>query len=304
MNSWHSFSPNGRWMVFSSKSRSPYTQLFLTHIDENGDDSPAILIENSTAANRAANIPEFVNIPPDGLQHIDVPAAEFYRLFDSAARLTEAGRFPEAIAEWRKALAITPDDAKAQNNAGRAYAGAGDYDQAILHWQRALQLNPRNWEAHNNLAVALARQGKLDDAIQHLRQILQSIPGYSADVHANLGRMLAQKGKPEEAITIWRRGLALDPNHVPTLKLLAWLLATHPTASVRNGDEAVKLAERAARLSPDATTLDVLAAAYAEAARFPDAVESGRRAGKLDPRSEDIRARLALYEQNLPYRSR
>ena len=73
MNSWHSFSPNGRWLVFSSKSRSPYTQMFLTHIDEDGNDSPAILIENATAANRAVNIPEFVNIPPDGLLKIDAP---------------------------------------------------------------------------------------------------------------------------------------------------------------------------------------------------------------------------------------
>ncbi|MBI5281468.1 MAG: PD40 domain-containing protein [Candidatus Solibacter usitatus] len=43
MNSWHSFSPNGRWVVFSSKSRSPYTQMFLTHIDKEGNDSPAVL---------------------------------------------------------------------------------------------------------------------------------------------------------------------------------------------------------------------------------------------------------------------
>ena len=57
MNSWHSFSPNGRWLAFSSKSRSPYTQMFLTHLDEAGNDSPAILIENATAANRAVNIP-------------------------------------------------------------------------------------------------------------------------------------------------------------------------------------------------------------------------------------------------------
>ncbi len=57
MNSWHSFSPNGHWLVFSSKSRSPYTQMFLTHLDEAGNDSPAILIENATAANRAVNIP-------------------------------------------------------------------------------------------------------------------------------------------------------------------------------------------------------------------------------------------------------
>ena len=67
MNSWHSFSPNGRWLVFSSKSRSPYTQMFLTHLDENGRDTPPILIENATAANRAVNIPEFVNIPAEGL---------------------------------------------------------------------------------------------------------------------------------------------------------------------------------------------------------------------------------------------
>ncbi len=47
MNSWHSFSPNGRWLVFTSKSRSPYTQMFLTHIDEDGNDSPAVLVENA-----------------------------------------------------------------------------------------------------------------------------------------------------------------------------------------------------------------------------------------------------------------
>jgi len=76
MNSWHSFSPNGRWMVFSSKARSPYTQMYLTHIDANGNDSPAILIDNATAANRAVNIPEFANIAGDGIQDIEVHVAD------------------------------------------------------------------------------------------------------------------------------------------------------------------------------------------------------------------------------------
>ncbi len=71
MNSWHTFSPNGRWLAFSSKSRGPYTRLMLTHIDADGNDSPAILVDNTTAANRAVNIPEFVNIPADGLEKID-----------------------------------------------------------------------------------------------------------------------------------------------------------------------------------------------------------------------------------------
>jgi Tol biopolymer transport system component len=72
MNSWHSFSPNGRWMVFASKARSAYTQMYLTHIDADGNDSPAIIIDNATAANRAVNLPEFVNIASDGIEDIQV----------------------------------------------------------------------------------------------------------------------------------------------------------------------------------------------------------------------------------------
>jgi len=76
MNSWHSFSPNGRWLVFSSKARSPYTQMYLTHIDADGNDSPAILIDNTTAANRAVNIPEFVNMDSDNIDDIQVHVAD------------------------------------------------------------------------------------------------------------------------------------------------------------------------------------------------------------------------------------
>lgn len=76
MNSWHSFSPNGRWLVFSSKARSPYTQMYLTHIDEDGRSSPPILVDNATAANRAVNIPEFVNNAGDAIETIDVKVAD------------------------------------------------------------------------------------------------------------------------------------------------------------------------------------------------------------------------------------
>jgi len=86
MNSWHSFSPNGRWMVFSSKARSPYTQMYLTHIDANGNDSPPILIDNATASNRAVNIPEFVNIDPDGIEDIEVHVADADRRAVADAR--------------------------------------------------------------------------------------------------------------------------------------------------------------------------------------------------------------------------
>ena len=87
MNSWHSWSPNGRWLVFSSKSRGPYTRMYLTHVDENGNDSPAIYIDNPTAANRAVNLPEFVNIPPTGLVKIDTPGSGHVPAVRSRCRL-------------------------------------------------------------------------------------------------------------------------------------------------------------------------------------------------------------------------
>lgn len=72
MDSWHSFSPNGRWLVYSSKANGPFTQLWLTHIDDDGNDSPPVLLEHFTPANRAANLPEFVNIGPEKMQEIRI----------------------------------------------------------------------------------------------------------------------------------------------------------------------------------------------------------------------------------------
>ncbi len=244
MNSWHSFSPNSRWLVFSSKSRSPYTQMFLTHIDEDGNDSPAILIENTTAANRAVNIPEFLNIAPDGLLHIDVPAAEFYRLFDTAWNLAEKGQFDAAIAEWNKALAISPGDAKAHNNLGRALAGKGDYEQAIRHWQKALEISPDYWEAHNNLGVALLSQGKANEAIGHFRKILDANPAFP-QVHANLGRALAAKGKSDDAIAEWRKAIELNPNYAEAYNDMGSELLKRGRR-----DEAIAAWEQAVRVNP------------------------------------------------------
>ncbi len=377
MNSWHSFSPNGRWLVFSSKSRSPYTQMFLTHLDENGNDSPAILIEDTTAANRAVNIPEFVNIPQDGLMKIDVPAAEFYRLFDNALQLQQEGKYQASVDEWKKALEISPNDAKAHNNLGRALAAKGDIEDAISHWQRALEVNPGFPEARNNLGVALVGKGRLDEAITHFRKILEVDPEYAeiynnlgialdrkgkldsaigqwqkaldlnpeyADAHNNLGFGLYRKKKPDEAIAhwlkaveidpklaqahfnlgnayysrrripeavaSWRKGLHIEPNEVPALNRLAWVLATCPDPSIRDGLEAVSLAERAVQLTDerDPSLLDTLAASYAEAGRFAEATQSARRAITLAeqrnelPLAEAVKSRLALYEANTPFR--
>jgi len=167
MNSWHSFSPNGRWLVFSSKSRSPYTQMFLTHLDAEGNDSPAILIENSTAANRAVNIPEFVNIPPSGMMKIAVPAAESYRLFDLASELTAKGELQEAITAWKKVLELDPGNAKAHNNLGEALMWKGDLAEGTVHLQKARELDPNFNEAQSDFGIGFYNREQFRAAVQN-----------------------------------------------------------------------------------------------------------------------------------------
>jgi Flp pilus assembly protein TadD len=378
MNSWHSFSPNGRWLVFSSKGRSPYTQMYLTHLDENGHDSPPILIENATVANRAVNLPEFLNIPPEGLVQIDVPAADFYRHCDRAWELGEKGQLSAAIAEWKAALQISPEDARAHNNLGIALLRNGNPDEAIAHWQKAVELKPDYLEAYNNLGVALVRRRSFGEAAVQFRKVLELRPD-SAVAHNNLGQALAGLGKTDaaikecrkalsidpglvearndlaaslyrkgrgdeaiahweqalaikpafvqarfslgnalysrgqtrEALVQWRQGLRVDSNQPAVLERLAWVLATAPAASLRNGVEAVEFAERAVRLGSggEPLVLDTLAAAYAEAGRFADAAQTVRQALDLAAGKDDfslareLRVRLALYEAGRPFRT-
>jgi hypothetical protein len=143
MNSWHSFSPNSRWLVFSSKNRSPYTQMYLTHIDEQGNDSPAILIDNTTAANRAVNLPEFVNVAPDGLRSLGGPAIDYYRLWDRAMYFQKAGRYEESAAKWKQVLEINPEDALAHANLGLALMLSGHREEAGEHLRKAKELRSR-----------------------------------------------------------------------------------------------------------------------------------------------------------------
>jgi tetratricopeptide (TPR) repeat protein len=309
MNSWHSFSPNGRWLVFSSKVRSPYTQMYLTHIDANGDDSPAILIENATAANRAVNIPEFVNIPKDGLLNINAPAADSVQMCDRAAELTRNGKLAEALAEWKSAVEADPEDEAARNGLALGLARNGNYDEAVLSFRKATELNPKFVEAYYNWGELLAQMGKRDEAIKQWQKAVEVTPGY-AKAQYRLGDAYYEKGMIREALEHWRKGISLDANHLSVLNQVAWLLATSPDDSIRNGGEAVTYAERAIAMpgGDKPEILDTLAAAYAEAGRFSSAARTARRATALAAQqnkqelAEGLKARVALYDAGKPFR--
>jgi len=295
MNSWHSFSPNGRWLVFSSKSRSPYTQMFLTHIDAEGKDTPAILIENSTAANRAVNIPEFVNMAPSGIEHIDTPAVDFYKQFDVAADLAKKGQYTAAIPEWTKAVAMSPEDARAHNNFGQTLAHAGKTQEAIAEYRKSIAAKPQYPEAHNNLAIALAITGHPNEAITHYKLAIDENPGY-AEAHSNLGRALAEQGRLNEAIGQYEDALAINPDYAEAHNNLGFAL----TAKGRL-DEAVGHYRRAIESEPKyAHAYNNLGLALAMQGKLDEAIENFNKATELDPAYTSAEANLghALLEKN------
>jgi hypothetical protein len=99
--------------------------MFLTHLDADGNDTPAIVVEDATAANRAVNIPEFVNVPADGQLTIDAPVAEYYRLIDDASEAMNKGDHGAAMPLLRQALATNPGDPFVHNSYGSALAQGG-----------------------------------------------------------------------------------------------------------------------------------------------------------------------------------
>jgi Flp pilus assembly protein TadD len=277
MNSWHSFSPNGRWMVFSSKSQSPYTQMFLTHIDGAGNDSPAILIENATAANRAVNIPEFVNIPADGLLTIEAPAAEYARHTDQAEEAMSKRQYQEAALEWAKVVAVAPTNSGAHNSLGVALVQTGKLDEAIAHYRQALALNPQYAEAANNLGEALVGQGDDKGAIAQFTKATQLGPTYPA-AHANLGMMLARTGNPAQAIAPLKKVVELKPEDPEARRNLG-----HALAEKGDFKEAIVQLEKADQLASDKDplTLHLLSKVNADLGKTAESLAIGRRALRL-----------------------
>ena len=188
MNSWHTFNPNGRFFFNATATTEIYTHLYLTHIDELGHASPPIVVENATASNRAVNIPEFVNLGSDVMDHIDTPAIDFYREFDAAQQLQDQHKYREAVPAWKIAAAKDPADARPYNNIGVALAATGRIDEAIENYNKALSMNDDSSQTHNNLGSALAEAGKFDQAMVQIRKAIELNPDNGA-AHINLGQL-------------------------------------------------------------------------------------------------------------------
>ena len=222
--------------------------------------------------------------------------------------LFQQGRRGDAIRRYRKALAIKPDLIEAHYNLAMVLSRQGQSDEAVYHYRQAIHFKPGFPSALNNLANVLASRGQLEEAIQYYEQAIELKSDY-AFAHVGLAGALRVQGHFDRALAHFRKASRLVPDQLQVLKGMAWILATTPDDEVRQPEEAVRLAQRAAELTRqrDPEVLDTLAAAQAAAGRFDQAVQTAQAAldlaGSTDNQqlAEQIRQRLDGYRQERPY---
>jgi tetratricopeptide (TPR) repeat protein len=230
--------------------------------------------------------------------------------FNLGNALLKKGSLDDAITEYQKALQIKPNNAETHVNLGTALLQKGKVDEAILHFQKTLQIQPGLAAAHYNLGNALLKKGRVDEGIAHYQKALEIRPD-DANAYYKLGNALSQKGTVDEAITQYQKALKIKADYAEAQNNLAWLLATCPEASLRNGNKAVELASQANALTggENPAMLRTLAAAFAEAGRFSEAVETAQRALPLAGTQSNatlagqLQSEMKLYQAGSPFHS-
>jgi tetratricopeptide (TPR) repeat protein len=210
---------------------------------------------------------------------------------------------------FRHALAVTTNNDVAENNLGIVFLGKGKLDEAISLLQSAVDLRPDNSPAHENLAKALLQKGHVTDALAHYRKLIDLQPD-NVEVHNIVGTVLVQQGSVQEGVEEWQKVLSIEPDNGNAMSNLAWVFATSPDQSIRNGAKAVQLAEQAVRISGGriAILFRTLAAAYAENGRFMEAIQTAQRGVELAKSqgnsglATELQANVALYQEQQPLR--
>ena len=225
----------------------------------------------------------------------------------------QKGEFDSDIAELNKIIEASPRDFQAYKNRGLAWARKGDWDRASADFTQAIEIDPGNTSAYMLRAKVWEQRGDLDSAIADFSKALEIDPR-PTDPDYNTyywrGRTWDMKGDYDRAIADLNKALEIHPRHANACNVLAWISATCPDARYRDGAKAVELAQKAVELVPQYYGfLDTLAAAYAEAGRFDDAITAQEKVVALvkKDKTEELTEfieRLSSYKARKPWRDK
>jgi tetratricopeptide (TPR) repeat protein len=230
-----------------------------------------------------------------------------YIHFLLADNFKQQGRQTNALAEYREALRLDPVNAEAHNDLGNLLDETGESDEALQEYREAVRFKPEAPLAHYNLGTLLVKLGRHDEAMREYAEAARLNPDDSRP-HYLMGKACLRRGQSREAIAHFRDALRLNPNDFQTLAFLARVLASDESPRLRNGPEAVTLAEQANALTggKQPFVLDALAMACAEAGRFNDAQQTVQKAIALAAAAGEkdmafaMQQRLELYQSGQP----
>jgi tetratricopeptide (TPR) repeat protein len=223
--------------------------------------------------------------------------------------LQEIGDLQKAIPELEEARRLDPGSAKVQANLGLALIQSGQPDRAVAPLHDAVRLDPGFASAQYLLALSAQLREDWPEAEAAYRRAIDLEPRDSR-ARRGLAYVLAKQGRAADAGVLYQESLKLDRSWPTATLRTVWVLAADPDVRKRQGRLAVQEAEKAVQAlgGAEPAALDALAAAYAEAGRFTDAVSTARRgaaaadaSGKTDL-ARAIRERLRLYEMGTPFR--
>jgi Flp pilus assembly protein TadD len=221
---------------------------------------------------------------------------------DLGVVLAKRNHYSDAETHFTASLHFNPNNPGARLNLSQALLMEGKIEEARKQLELALVLNPANSEFHEKLSSVLAQLGQPQEAIIQLKVALKLAPKAHPNTRMALAGLLYATGDYRGAIAQYHEVLSAEPDLKEALNNLAWLLAVCPDETVRNGTEAVECAERACLLAKfkDAPTVGTLAAAYAEAGRFPEAVVTANFAIQLATNAHQVQF-AAINQQLLTY---
>jgi tetratricopeptide (TPR) repeat protein len=210
----------------------------------------------------------------------------------------------QAIADYSQAIRLDPKFAAAYFNRGIAWNAAGQHDKAIQNMNQAIELAPKNSFFYYGRGMAWKARPDLDQAIRDFTQAIRFNP-HHADALMERAMAWQNQGQYARAIGDFQEVIRLNPDSTQALNNLAWLLATCPDDSVRDGQRSVEYATKACELSDwsAATGVDTLAAGYAASGDFEQAQKWAQRAIDLAEGGEKevFSTRLELYKAGKPY---
>jgi tetratricopeptide (TPR) repeat protein len=288
MNSWHSWSSNSRWLVFESKENTPYTQLYITHVDTNGNDAPAVLLEHLTAPDRAANIPEFVYTGNDAIQTVSEKFIDDVSLWRSGMSFEEAGDDENAYKRFLQALKYNSKNVRAHISAGNVLERRGRVDEALAHYTQAVQLDSTFAIAHVNIGNIFFNKGNLSDAIQQYQTALRFEPD-NGFTHCNLAEVYLKYSQYSDARKHFLAAKEIMPQDAITRFGLG-----KTYVKMNNFKDAIDQFNEGVRLLPeDPDGYHLLCDALVKAGRKSDAIAVYRKALRILPQNPDLNLYLA-----------